>query len=419
MHGYVDYTSALLWIQTSRPGSVEIAWNAEGATVEKTLRIDTSAAEDNAAVARLTGLEPGQLVRYRVSGDGEQRDGTLRTQAQWLKNDAAPDITIALGSCFFLADPDPRWGKPSYGSGFEIFAAIAAKRPDFMVWLGDNLYFEKPDFLDPAALAARHQRQRGFLPLSTLLTAASHLAIWDDHDYGPNDSDASYTMKGETLRLFRRYWANPSYGLPETPGIFGYARLGDVDLFLLDDRYYRSANKAKDGPGKTMLGPAQLAWLKAALISSTAPIKLIANGSQLLNRVSRFEGWHQFATEQREFLAFLIDRRIEGVVFLSGDRHFGELLRIERPGAYPLYEFTSSPLTSSPWEVPEANERRNPDVVPGTLIGKRQFGVIRVTGPANDRRLELSSHDQQGAELWRHELRARDLRFPPAVGAAK
>jgi len=42
---------------------------------------------------------------------------------------------------------------------------------------------------------------------------------------------------------------------------------------------------------------------------------------------------------------WLEQQRIDGVVFISGDRHFGELLKIARPGAYPLYEFTSSPLT--------------------------------------------------------------------------
>jgi alkaline phosphatase D len=161
-----------------------------------------------------------------------------------------------------------------------------------------------------------------------------------------------------------------------------------------------------------MLGAAQLAWLKSALASSTAPVKLIAVGSQVLNRANRFEGWHDFATEQRAFLDFLVAQRIDGVIFLTGDRHFGELLRVERAGAPPLYEFTSSPLTSSPYANPDARERENPDLVPGTLIGRRQFGMIRIAGPGNDRTIELSSHDSAGNELWRHSIRARDLAFP-------
>ena len=110
--------------------------------------------------------------------------------------------------------------------------------------------------------------------------------------------------------------------------------------------------------------------------------------------------------------------RIDGLIFLSGDRHFGELLRIDRSGAYPLYEFTSSPLTSRAVAKPDAAERENPQLVPGTLFGRRQFGLIRVTGPGTDRRVALESYDSAGTLLWRHELRARDLRFaavpPPA-----
>ena len=110
-----------------------------------------------------------------------------------------------------------------FGDGYEIFDAIADKKPDVMLWLGDNVYLRRHEYHDPEAMAQRYRSQRGFGPLQRLLTATSHLAIWDDHDYGPNNADGSFTLKGETLRLFRLYWANPSFGLPETPGIFGVA----------------------------------------------------------------------------------------------------------------------------------------------------------------------------------------------------
>jgi len=104
-------------------------------------------------------------------------------------------------------------------------------------------------------------------------------------------------------------------------------------------------------------------------------------------------------------------------MFLSGDRHFSELLKIDRPGTYPIYEYTSSPLTSQPWANPDAAERQNPDVVPGTLLGRRQFGMIRITGPENDRRIALESYDTKGVLNWRNEIRARDLRsLKPAGG---
>jgi alkaline phosphatase D len=160
-----------------------------------------------------------------------------------------------------------------------------------------------------------------------------------------------------------------------------------------------------------MFGARQLDWLKAALAAAPrSAIKIVAGGSQFWNRRSRFEGWHHFATERAGFAEWLARERIEGVIFLSGDRHFGELLRIERPGAYPLYEFTSSPLTSRPPAKLDRDDRDNPDAVPGTQVAKRQFGLIRVTGSGDDRRVAFVARDSDGALLWRHELRASELR---------
>jgi alkaline phosphatase D len=413
MHGYADLTSALLWIQADAPGAVVVEWRAEGETADRRVDLVADAAHDNVVVARLTNLAPGLSATYRVEAGAERREGTVRAQPFWNRAADAAPFVIAAGSCFYLADPDPRWPGHDYGSGFEIFAAIAAKKPDLMLWLGDNVYLQQPDYYDASSMSLRYRRQRAFEPLQPLLTAAAHVAIWDDHDYGPNDSDASYVLKGETKRLFERYWPNPSFGLPDVEGTFGQIRYGDVLLFLLDDRWYRSPSRWPDGPDKTMYGARQLEWLKQALVAAPRnAVKLIASGGQFWNRASRFEGWHRFATERDAFAAWLLAQKIDGVIFLSGDRHFGELLRIERPGAYPLYEFTSSPLTSRPPARIDAAERTNPDLVAGTLAVKRQFGLIRVSGPGNDRRISLEAYDGDGALLWRHEIAARDLRFP-------
>ena len=37
--------------------------------------------------------------------------------------------------------------------------------------------------------------------------------------------------------------------------------------------------------------------------------------------------------------------KANGVLFISGDRHWAELSRLERPGDYPIYDLTSSALT--------------------------------------------------------------------------
>ena len=219
MHGFADLTSALVWIQADAPGTVAVTWRPDGEAADRRLELAAIAGNDNVVVARLTGLQPGMGAAYRIDTGSERREGSVRAQPFWTRQAEAPPITIAIGSCFFLGDANPRCGQAAARRRSSRSSTPSPRiKPDLMLWLGDNLYLQRPDFLDPASMAMRYRRQRAFAPLQRLLTAAPQLAIWDDHDYGPNDSDASYVLKGETLRLFQRYWPNLSHGLPDVPG---------------------------------------------------------------------------------------------------------------------------------------------------------------------------------------------------------
>jgi alkaline phosphatase D len=243
------------------------------------------------------------------------------------------------------------------------------------------------------------------------LGSAHHYAIWDDHDYGPNDGDWTYVHKGDALDAFRAYWANPSYGLPDTPGVFGQFTWADVDFFLVDVRTYRAPSGAPRTPSKTMLGERQFKWLIDGLTSSKAPFKIVVGGGQFLSPFDHFEGYAQFPHEQQRLVDALVERGVEGVVFLSGDRHHTELVRIQPDGFYPLYDFTSSPLASRGAQA--SKERESKVRVPGTLVyGRRSFGLLRLEGPAGARVMTLEARDTKGALLWTHRLEAKALRVP-------
>ena len=51
---------------------------------------------------------------------------------------------------------------------------------------------------------------------------------------------------------------------------------------MTDNRTYRDSDKLLD-EDKAMLGPAQLRWLKNALLASVSPVKIIVVGSQVTN----------------------------------------------------------------------------------------------------------------------------------------
>jgi alkaline phosphatase D len=412
MHGFADQSSMTLWVQTERAARVTVELHPE-ADPGRRRRVEgaTRADDDFALALRLAGLEPGTRYRYMVLVDGKPaaEAGRFATQPLWQYRADPPDFAVAFGSCHYLNDRYDRPG-PQWGAEYGIFDAIAAQSPDLMLWLGDNVYFREPEWTSLEGMSARYRAYRANPMLRRLARATSHVAVWDDHDYGPNDADASFVMKGAALEVFRRYWPNPSHGLPGVPGVFGLVTFGDVDFFLLDNRFNRHPNRYPQTPDKAMFGGPQLQWLKQALVYSRAPFKIVAAGGQLWNRANRFEAFHNYPVEHKALGDWLLEQKIPGVVFLSGDRHLGGLWRIERPGTYPLFEFTSSPLTAGVFANPPPEERENPELVPGTLVSQRNFGMLRVSGPRQERVLTLEAYDASGKILWQRRLSAAELR---------
>ena len=136
----------------------------------------------------------------------------------------------------------------------------------------------------------------------------------------------------------------------------------------------------------------------------------------MMNPLTPYEAFGNYPQEQRRLIDFIKEARVEGVLFLSGDRHYTELIKRTEPGIYPLYDFTSSSLTSGTSE-PTEEEANNPARVPGRLVKKQHnFGLIEASGTTKNRRLILRTLDVKDRELWRHEIGANELTFEKSKG---
>jgi alkaline phosphatase D len=413
VHGFADLQGITLWFQGASAQSLRVeVRSGEGSDAPlQTLRADLDARADCVASLRIAELESGTPHRYTVH-PLESREilasGTFRTQTHWQWRSDPPTQRIVAGSCAYMNDYKyDRPGKP-YGGGEAIFDTIAATSPDLMLWLGDNIYLRDPEWTSREGISRRYRFYRSHPALQKLWQAAPHVAIWDDHDFGPDDSDASFVNRQWTLEMFRRYWPMP-YATP-ADGLYGMVTQADVDIFMLDDRSYRYPNRwPNESAEKVMYGGAQMQWLKAALLYSQAPFKIVAGGSQFWNKVSRAECWTRYPAEQQSLRRWLDEQRIPGVFFLSGDRHFSQMFRLERPGLYPIHEITTSPLTAGVVTNPGDAERNNPDVVPGTMYHGRNFAMITVSGPRLRRALTLEIRDTNGEKKWEWRTTAAEL----------
>jgi alkaline phosphatase D len=423
MVGATSMRQVKLWLQATGEGRAQIEYWDLTRPHEPRRTGAVALTEDTDYVAQfLVGpLEPGRGYGYRVLINGAEQKVpqtlAFRSQALWQWRSDAPDWRLAFSSCGFVNDPAYDRPGRAYGGPPEakrIYDSMAAAKPDLTLWGGDYLYFREADEDSELGMRARWKFDRGTPEQQPLLRTGSHIAVWDDHEYGPNNANQSFHLKGEALRLFKQYWANPAYGLPDAPGTYTTQRFNDAQFFLLDNRTYRDSDDLQQ-KDKTILGAAQLRWLKNALLASASPIKIIVSGSQVFNDNSTYDGWHHYREERDAFLAFLKVHKISGVVFLSGDRHFTALMKRDRANDYPLYELTCSPLLSGIGSnIPV--ERANPSVVPNTFVAQRNFCTLDVEGPAENRQITLRSFDAAGKTLWTHALKLSALQPPKQSG---
>lgn len=368
---------------------------------------------NNQAVLKLAveNLEPGKAYSFTFLLKDKEltHPVTVKTAplyAGWMQADP-PDYTFLAGSCFYLNDPPyDRPGRP-YGQNSDIIGTMAATRADFNLLLGDNFYFRDADWDSPSGMRYRYLHTFTHPEMARLLASRPNYAIWDDHDFGPNDADRTYALRGEALKLFLDHWPNPEC-LRANGGIYTTFEYGDAAFFLLDDRWFRAPNALKETE-KPFLGEEQLRWLAESLVASQKPWKFVVCGNQVINTAGAKECYRSYNGEFARLFKMLREQRVEGLIFLSGDRHFSELLCDTTLLDYPVFELTCSPVTSTVHEIRE-KERNNPLRVPASLVRQNNFSRISLRGPVADRRLVMEHLDTSGKVLWRHEIAYGNLR---------
>jgi alkaline phosphatase D len=169
--------------------------------------------------------------------------------------------------------------------------------------------------------------------------------------------------------------------------------------------------EGKPNPKKVFYGRPQLDWLKNSLLSSSGVFKFIVTGGQMLNPMADKECFYFYPAEWQELMNFIADNQINGVIFLTGDRHFSEMLRYEPKRGYPLYDFTCSSITSGIHNIAKKPEFLNPLRVQGSLLMENNFGRISVTGEKNQRIVLFETIDIQGIVRWKHAINENDLKF--------
>ena len=336
--GHTTDSSAVIWMYAPKGSPLEIDFTAEADAKGKgKLNFEPVAnpAGELTGVpykVTLTNLQPLTTYQYQVKVAGQGNPGYGGSFQTAPAADQGSQFRLAVTSCMKFGEPQASWN------------LLLAEKPHLHVTLGDTQY---SDTTNPTIQWKHHLRYRAVPEFSAVLKSTPNYAMWDDHDYGPNNSDGTAKGKENSLVGWNQFWGNPTAGTKTTPGAFFKFSWGDVDFFMLDGRYHRSPDNAPDDDQKRMLGDAQFNWLIESLKDSRAKFKVIASGSTLSD--SKNDGWRIYTFARHRLFDAIGEENISGVIYLSGDIHRSHVWthpESDRVG-YPLIEVVSSGVANS------------------------------------------------------------------------
>lgn len=300
-----------------------------------------------------------------------------------------------------------------------IFDAIAKDNPDVFVFLGDNIYGDTEDMKE---LSEKYQMLGKHPGFNQLKNTSELIAIWDDHDYGENDAGKEYPQKEASRRIMLDFWQEPKDSPRYTrEGIYTSYLYGDkaqsIHIILPDLRWNRDElhsvsnidylfkrQRKNMGPYKvstdetaSMLGEEQWQWLEQELLKP-ATIKVIGSSLQLLPEFTGWESWANFPADRNRLLNFIAKHKISGVIFISGDTHWGEVSHVKNSDSYGLWEVTSSGL-SEKWKDVSPNIHRV-----GAYTNDVNYGFIEVDWQAKDPLISLGLKDVTGNVTHQHQI---------------
>ena len=302
----------------------------------------------------LKNLKPGTRYFYVAEGRTAGSAAVARSPVGTFRTAPAPDqwenLWFAVITCQLYYQRDER-------EGFRIYRSMAnlsptfLSYPDFIVRTGDNVYYDRDNPRGCTVDLCRLHWQRMY-SLPMLVDFFRQVpSYWqkDDHDAFFDDSDP--TLKApwiepltyaDAARVFREQ-------TPVGPSLYRTFRWGrGVQIWLTENRDFRSPDESPDSPTKTIWGPEQLAWLKRSILESDAAFRLLISPTPIVGPDNPHQTDNHadaaFRTEGNKFRDWVRENRIANFHVIAGDRHWQYASMDPRTG---VREFACGPTSDA------------------------------------------------------------------------
>ena len=439
MVGATTDTTVRLWGRADSTRRIEVHVAPAGLLggAEPVVYVYPEAEDDFTFIADVEGLRADTEYDYEMRADGSSLlGGSFRTAP----GDVGSEVTIAIASCAkTVVNRDPEQ---------VAFEAVAAEDPDLFFFVGDNVYFDPLENIvasDPGVtrptVGSMRQHYRDQIARepswshssssvwadfgrdfrADFLATTPTLTSWDDHDFLGNNTYGVFggvvdTRRERAVRTFREYWANPPRD-DAGPGIHYAHRWGDLEFFIVDNRYFRDPEPPSGDP--IMLGGPQIDWLIDAVSESDATFKFIVNGSGWSTEASN-DAYGGYAEEQVALMDGIAAAGVDGVVLISGDVHRSEFRMLPGgTGGYSLPEIISSPIANTTGSCHTTNDyvhtSEGEACYPDRSGVNPSYVVLSVDTTLSDPTITARMRDETGALLHSWTIQRSDLVTPDPV----
>jgi hypothetical protein len=336
----------------------------------------------------LTGLKPDTAYTYQfVDGSGAPLDQEPRSLRTAPVHGKPASFRFAVSSCARVANSP-------------AFAAIARQAPRFLVHTGDFHYADIGENRVERFRKAYNYHLSG-PHLRTLLASVPLIYTWDDHDYGPNDSNMTSPSREASLRNFRELVPHYPLTVDASPGgpVDQVFRVGRITFILSDLRSQRNPATLR------MMNGAQDAWLKKQFLAARdagSPLIFWVSSSPWNGGSTRADRWQGYPAHRAEIADFIKENGLAGkIVILSGDAHMtaiddGSNSDFATGKGAPIRVFQAGPLVNvgSYKGGPYSHGARY------KTVGKKdylyQFGIVDIEDSGKQIRVKWSG--RQGAD---------------------
>lgn len=401
--GGITADAAVVTVRIDSPAPAGIRLKESGETLSPAL----TAPMEKGTLHRfvLSGLKADTIYAYQfVDAAGVPLDEEPRAFRTFPAAGRPVSFRFAVSSCARAANSP-------------AFSAIARQNPRFMVHTGDFHYsdiaenrVEKFRQAFDAHLSSPHLRN--------LLASVPLMYTWDDHDFGPNDSNKNSPSREASLRNFRELVPHYPLTVPAPDAnapVDQVFTIGRVTFILSDLRSQR------DPEALRMMSKEQDEWLRKQFLAARDA------GSALIfwvtsvpwnGRATKADRWQGYPAHRAEIADFLKDNGLaDKVVILSGDAHMtaiddGTHSDFATGKGAPLRVFQAGPLANvgSYKGGPYSQGARYK--TEGKKDYLNQFGLVDVQD--DGRRIRVTFSGRQGADGLGEEvlLSERDAEGP-------